>query len=190
MFELGNRLRLLITALILVPILLYWGFAHTPQEASSEITPLTGKIDYYIDHVKSREWDSSGALKRSMTSERIEHDPQSELNYLTLPKSLSFRSNSSHMQITAEEGIALDDNSRTDLAGNVIVLDNPSSDSGTTLITEQLSIYPKKDFAATDKPVTISSTHGKISGTGMDLHFEKQILNLHSDVKGIYHDAD
>ena len=55
MFELSNRLRLVIAALILVPFLLYWGFTSTPQEASSDITQLTGKIDYYVENVNTRE---------------------------------------------------------------------------------------------------------------------------------------
>lgn len=190
MFELSNRLRLLLTALILVPILLYWGFTSTPQEASSNISELTGKIDYYVDNANTREWDETGTLKRTMTSAKIEHDPQAELNYLTSPKSISFRSDDSQIQITSNKGIALDDNSRTDLAGNVIVHDNPSSESGTKLLTEQLTIYPQDDFAETDKPVTISSTSGNLKGIGMDLHFEKQVLNLHSNVKGIYHEVD
>lgn len=190
MFELSNRLRLVIAALILVPFLLYWGFTSTPQEASSDISQLTGKIDYYVENVNTREWDDSGKLKRTLTSPRIEHDPKAQLNFITSPKNLSYRADNSQVQITANEGVTLDDNSRTDLAGNVIVHDNPTSESGTKLLTEQLSIYPQDDYAETDQPVTISSTSGNLKGTGMDLHFEKQVLNLHSNVKGIYHEVD
>jgi len=190
MFPLRNRIRLIIAALILIPILLYWGYSGTPQEASNDITQLTGRIDYYVDNAHTREWDEAGMLKRTITATKIEHDPQAEVNYLTYPKSISFRSDRSQVQITSEKGVALDDNSRTDLAGNVIVHDNPTSASSVKLVTERLSIYPKDDFAETDQPVTISSASGNLKGTGMDLHLEKQVLNLHSNVKGIYHEVD
>lgn len=190
MSDLSHRQRLIIAAFILVPALLYWGFAETPQEASTSHSDLSDKMDYFIDRAKTREWDIDGTLKREMESVRVEHNPKAKLNYLTSPKSITFREDNSQIKVTSNTGTILDDNSRTDLAGNVIVHDNPTSQSGTVLSTEALSIYPKDDFAETDKPVTISSANGNLKGVGMDLQFEDRILNLHSDVKGTHQNAN
>jgi lipopolysaccharide export system protein LptC len=187
--ELSNRQRLILTALILVSILLYWGVAETPQEASRASAELSDKMDYFIDSAKSREWNESGTLQRQISSVRVEHDPNALLNHLTQPRSMIYRDDSSSVSVTADEGISYDDNSRTDLAGNVIVHDNPSTESGTVLTTEALSIFPQKDLAETDQKVIITSTSGNIEGVGMDYHFEKKVMNLHAKVKGFYKDA-
>lgn len=190
MSDLSNRQRLIVAALILVPILLYWGFGETPQEASRTESALSEKMDYFIDNAKTREWDNEGKLKRKMESIRVEHDPKAALNHLTKPESITFRKNYSQIIVTAQEGTILDDNSRTDLAGDVIVHDNPTSETGTVLSTDVLSIYPQNDYAETDKPVTITSADSNLKGVGMDLHFEERILNLHSNVKGTHKNAD
>lgn len=187
--ELSNRQRLIITLLILVTILLYWGVAETPQEASRPSSALSEKMDYFIDAAKSREWNETGALKRQISSIRVEHDPKALRNHLTEPHGLVYRDDNSKVTVTADRGISYDDNSRTDLAGNVIVHDNPSSDSATVLTTEALSIFPQKETAETDQKVVISSTSGNTEGVGMDYHFEKRVMNLHADVKGFYKDA-
>jgi len=187
--EPSSRLRIILAAIILIPILLYWGFGHTPQESAVKTSPLSEKMDYFVDQANIREWKENGKLTRELLSERVEHNPTLELNHLTKPKNISYRDDGSQIIVTSLEGQTLDNNSRTDLAGGVIVHDNPSSEKGAVLTTEQISIYPQQDYAKTEHPVKISTSTGHIEGVGMDVNFNKRVLNLHSSVKGAHSNA-
>lgn len=189
MTELSSRTRIVLAATILVPVLLYWGFAGSPSPKSEAHSALSGQIDYFIEGAEVKEWDETGKLQRVMTSTRIEHDPSSSTHKITHPVSNHYRNDGTYSQITAEHGVSLDDNSRTDLAGNVIVNDNPESSTAITLNTEKLSVFPPKDYAETDAAVVIKSRSSKLEGVGMDLNFNARTLNLHSRVEGIHHNA-
>lgn len=186
MTGLSNRYRVAIAAFILVPVLLYWGFASSPNENGTPRSVLSDKMDYFVDKATVKEWDASGKPQRKLTTARLEHDPRQQHSTLTNPESFSYRDNNSAVKISALTGTVLDDNSRTDLAGDVIVNDNPNSDSATVLNTTRLSVFPKQDFAETDKPVTIISPQSRLEGVGMDINFNSRILNLHSRVKGAH----
>lgn len=188
--ELSSKLRLILAATILIPVLLYWGFSGSPHEGDKSTSPLTDKMDYFVDGAKIREWQKDGDLQRGLETIRLEHNPKREHSELTTPRSIHYRDNGTQLLTTSDTGITLDDNSRTDLAGNVIVHDNPDSLSGTTLKTEHLTIYPEKDFAETDQPVVIESPETIMAGVGMDIEFNNRIMNLHNQVKGTHDKAE
>lgn len=189
MAEFSSRIRILIAAAILVPVLLYWGFAGSPAPTPETQPVLSGQIDYFVEDAKVKEWDETGKLKRSMTSTRIEHAPSSGTHNIAQPVSKHYRNDGTYSQITAERGVAQDDNSRMDLAGNVIVNDNPESTTAITLNTETLAVFPPKDYAETDAAVVIKSRTSKLEGVGMGIDFNARTLNLHSRVEGIHHNA-
>ncbi|WP_286237297.1 LPS export ABC transporter periplasmic protein LptC [Neptuniibacter halophilus] len=189
MFDLANRLRLILAALILVPVLLYWGISDSPQESVSR-APLTDQMDYFIDQGKLREWQSEGQLQRQLSTIRLEHYPAEQASHLQQPKTLSYREDGSRVRVTANKGVSLDDNSRTDLAGDVRVHDNPDTPTATILKTEQLAIFHQLDRAETDLPVTIESANSILQGVGMDVEFNSRVMNLHSQVEGTHNNAN
>ncbi len=186
MFELTNKIRIWLTALILIPVLLYWGFASSPNESREQNNGLSDSMDYFVDKAVIKEWDNNGHPQQKLVTTRLEHDPTTKQSQLDKPKSLIYRDNNSRVQITSDSGIVLDDNNRTDLEGNVVVNDNSDPKSATVLKTDQLSVYPKKDYAETDQAVTIESQLSRMEGVGMDIQFNDRILNLHSRVEGTH----
>ncbi|WP_415888929.1 LPS export ABC transporter periplasmic protein LptC [Neptuniibacter sp. SY11_33] len=188
--DLSSKLRIIIAAAILIPILLYWGFSGSPQEHGTPKAPLSEKMDYFVDQAAVKEWDINGKLKQELTTPRLEHSPKEKQNFLIEPKSNLYRSDNSAVNISSETGTVQDDNNRIDLAGNVIVIDNSDARSSKKLTTQALTIYPKKDIAETDLPVNLETERTLMQGTGMDINFNTRVLNLHSRVQGTHQNVD
>lgn len=185
--DLRNRLPLLVAALILVPVLLYWGFSGSPGELSRKPSgKINQQIDYFVNQAKVTEWKTDGQLLNTLHSKRVEHHPQQAHNQLTKPVNYRHRENQPPVRITADRGITLDDNSRTDLAGNVQVHDNPDSEHATIMRTEALSIFTQDNYATSDQRVTITSPDGMQTGIGMHADFDSRTMTLHSRVEGRY----
>ncbi|MFT6352148.1 LPS export ABC transporter periplasmic protein LptC [Neptuniibacter pectenicola] len=189
MLDLSNKIRVGLAAVILIPVLLYWGFASSPNETERENVSLLHGMDYFVETAVIQEWDAEGKLLRTLHTDQLEHYPNLKLSTLDKPESISIRKDYSKVKITSDTGTVLDDNNQTNLAGNVIVNDNPDSTSATILSTEQLTIYPNRDYAETDEPVNIVSSQSILKGVGMDIDFNTRILNLHSRVEGSHDNA-
>ena len=189
MLDLSNKIRVALAAIILIPVLLYWGFASSPNEGARTNSSLLNGIDYFVEEATIKEWNNEGKLSRVLNTAKLEHYPNLSLSTLDHPESLSVRNDGSKVKLTSDTGTVLDDNNQTNLAGNVIVNDNPDSISATILNTEQLTIYPDKDYAETDEPVKITSQQSILEGVGMDVDFNNRVLNLHSRVEGTHDNA-
>ena len=187
MLDLSNRLRLIIAAIILIPVLLYWGFTGSPGTHLNDKPSDTSKsMDYFVNHASVTEWSIDGTLKNTLNTNRLEHNPTLQQSHLTQPINYRYRDKQPPTRITSDTGITMDDNSRTDLAGNVLVNDNPESDNATIMTTQTLSVFPLKDYATSKDRVTISSPNGMQTGIGMHADFNTRTMTLHSRVEGRY----
>ncbi len=184
----NSKSRVILASVILIPVLLYWGFGQSPQEHIPDNKGLSNTIDYYLEQATIREWSTDGQLAIRLETEKLEHNPQLEVNYLTNPR-MTHLGNEKPFYASSDQGIAFDDNSRTDLLGNVAIYSNKGQDDETTLKTEKLSFFPQQNIAQTDQPVTIKSPDSQMKGIGMDINFDDQILNLHSQVEGTHENA-
>lgn len=190
MTDKSSKFRILLASAILVPVLLYWGFSRSPQEHPTQAEILSEKTDYYMNSAKLTEWNVDGAILRTLTTPYLEHNPNQQLSYLSEPRYSYHRENGSIIKVSSRKGTAYDDNSRTELAGTVRVLDNPESGSSSELATEKLTIFPDREYAETDQLVTIQSSESELKGVGMDINFNTRVLNLHSRVEGTHNNAD
>lgn len=185
----NSKNRVILASTILIPVLLYWGFGESPQESQSDSQGLSNKIDYFVENATIREWAIDGELKRQLITEKLEHNPQIEASFLTNPQVVHIKDNGEGLHVISNQGIARDDNSQTDLLGNVVIYSRKHQENETTLKTEKLSFFPQQDIAQTDQPVTIESRHTRMEGIGMDIDFNEQVLNLHSQVEGTHDNA-
>jgi lipopolysaccharide export system protein LptC len=190
MLELSNKARIILAAIILIPVLLYWGFSSSPNESISQTNKVEKEIDYYLENATAKEWGADGRLLRKTDTIRLEHHPKEKASHLEKPININYRADNSRLRITSDTAIALDNNTQTDLVDNVVVIDNPDSENSTIMNTQYLKIYPQRNYADTEEHVTIVSSNSQLEGVGMDVDFNTRILNLHSRVKGIHKNAE
>ncbi len=183
------RTRLSLAAVILVPVLLYWGFGHAPSEYQLAPPEALDKArDAFMNDVSVRQFNRAGQLSESLDASRIEHDPARQLNELTAPRLRLIRADNSSVTMTSVSGTIADNRELVLLAGSVRVQDNRHSTAPTTLTTELLKVYPGQDRAETDRAVTIRSGSSILRGIGMQADLAQSRVKLLSNVQGTYKD--
>ena len=75
------------------------------------------------------------------------------------------------------------------LTGNVIITTTDARGRQATLSTSRLELDNDRRTVMTDQPVTIRDPAGTTRATGMKAWMDDRILELQSDVEGIYEPA-
>ncbi|BBM02290.1 hypothetical protein GL2_23640 [Microbulbifer sp. GL-2] len=85
----------------------------------------------------------------------------------------------------SRQGAAYNRGERIVLSGDVEIDELPSP-GGIKLQTPSITILPDKEFAETDRVVTISSGPNQTKGKGMRVYLDKDRVEILSDVKSNY----
>ncbi len=105
-----------------------------------------------------------------------------------LPNIVIYRNNGSKIFANALKGQTHDNNRVITLIGDVRI-NQPKTESEPYMLkimTVELTVFPKKQRATTDSPVTAIRGPQMVTASGMTLDLTSQILHLHSNVKGRY----
>ncbi|MEM7400749.1 MAG: LPS export ABC transporter periplasmic protein LptC [Pseudomonadota bacterium] len=104
------------------------------------------------------------------------------------PDIIIFNDNGSKIYATSEKGHTKDDNDVITLIGNVEVKQPASTEEPDPLsiYTNELTVSQSLQQVKSDLPVVAIRGSQKITALGMTLNLNNKVLELHSDVKGIY----
>lgn len=184
----STRLRLLLAALLLLPLLLYWGFGGTRLQPPRQ-APMEPAADYFMRGVQVDEYGDDGRLKRQMSASELKHLPQLAEHRFSDPHLKIYREGRPPLQITALRGTLDDAQQELELEGKVRVHDNPDTGRGSQLDTSRMTLYPQRDFAQTDAPVVLTTAYDRVTATGMTADLAAGRMELLSDVKGLHNHA-
>ncbi|WP_409523269.1 LPS export ABC transporter periplasmic protein LptC [Nitrincola sp. MINF-07-Sa-05] len=180
------RLRILLALLIMVPLLLFWGFFGIPTETSSERPPLPDEVDFFIRDARIQLFGVDGQLQQEITTPLVQHLPGLEQVQMMTPVLTQSRADGSVLEIIADEAWMLDDESKIELAGDVQVIDNPVQGTPIIMTTSVLALFPPQDFASTEAAVTLTDGQSRTDAIGMQAWFSERRVELLSEVRGIY----
>ncbi|WP_299198635.1 LPS export ABC transporter periplasmic protein LptC [uncultured Amphritea sp.] len=185
---LTGRARLAAAAAILIPAVIYLGMdsERRPIQVKQEPNPAYQQADYYIVNGKIRDFDSTGLLKQQLSSTQLEHQPALQQTVVTNPEMQIFNADQPNRRVSSLKGIISDNNDEVTLEGKVLFQDNSDASIATTLRTDSLTILPQQSIARTDDRVVISNSSGTTTSVGMTIDTDSGILNLLSDVTGVY----
>ena len=88
--------------------------------------------------------------------------------------------------ISATSGEGNKQQDRLLLTGNVVLEQTRPSAMDSRLQTAAITLHPKRRYAETDKPVTITGPDGRVTATGARFFFDDQRIELLSNVKSRY----
>ncbi|MDX2422746.1 MAG: LPS export ABC transporter periplasmic protein LptC [Amphritea sp.] len=185
---LTGRARLVAAAAILIPAVVYLGMdsERHPVRLKQAPNPAYQQSDYYIVNGRIRDFAPNGALQQQLSSTQLEHQPALQQILVTNPEMLIYNAQQPTRKVSSLRGIISDNDDKVVLEGEVLFQDSPDPAEANTLRTESLVLLPQENIAKTDKPVTISSPSGTTSSVGMTIDTDSGILNLLSDVNGVY----
>lgn len=185
---LTGRARLAAAAAILIPTVIYLGMdsERRPDRIREEPNPAYQLADYYIVNGQIRDFDNTGMLKQQLSSTQLEHQPGLQQTVVTNPEMQIYNAQQPSRTVSSLKGVISDSDDEVILDGQVLFQDNADTTIATTLRTESLTILPQQNLARTDERVIISNSSGTTTGVGMTIDTDSGILNLLSDVTGVY----
>lgn len=185
---LSQRWRLVIAATLLTPPLIWWGWS-TPTVPDTNLGSKPDlQVDFFIQNASMTRWNEDGTPAHNISTPLMRHLPESELTLLEAPELIvPEQSDQTSYRLQAGLGRIPDSHEQVELAGGVLLHDNPLSGVAVRLSTEQLTFFPAEDRAHTGHNVQIQRAEDITEALGMDVFFEEQRIELLSDVKGVYH---
>lgn len=184
---LNQRQRLLTAAALIAAPLLWWGLITPEEPLISATGDHIKRVDFFVREAEITRWHDNGNTGQVMTTPLMRHYPASKQMELTKPVTQVPREGGGEYRIQAASGTLPDSQTQILLAGNVKLHDNPASGLPTLMTTDELTLYPPRDYAHTEHPVQVQRGTDTTSAIGMDVFFDQQRIDLLSDVKGEYH---
>ncbi|WP_151670400.1 LPS export ABC transporter periplasmic protein LptC [Nitrincola schmidtii] len=179
------RLRLFIGFMLLTIAGVYWAFFGTPQPLSTSTPDDPNRVDFFIRDAFITKFDEQGQIEHIITSPLLQHFPVQERTTLETPF-VTLPNDTGDMQISSDEGFMLDDETKIELAGNVQVIDNSTSEVPWVLTTAILTFLPPENYAETEAPVLIVQGQNRTDAIGMKAWFNERQVDLLSEVRGYY----
>lgn len=144
-------------------------------------------VDHFLNDATIINFNLQGIPRSQITGSRLLHYPGEEDAELLDPHIILHREEGSPVLITADKGWVNKDGSRVFFKGHTIVERKKShSNSFSRLDTPELTIWPNKEFAETDKHVKITTDTIVATGTGMKAYLDSGRYYLLNNVRGHY----
>ena len=166
-----------------------WSFREfwiSPPESFFKPTPTTADVpraSVYMLDTDTRQFNEQGELAYRLTSKRSEHFTEARRFLLEQPNITSFQSDSPPWTLSAEHGL-VEKNGESILLTKDVVGRRFQEQRTITLNSPQLLFLPDKQYAESDKDVTITMPGAQTSGVGFKANLKTGEYQLLSRVKG------
>ncbi|WP_444886966.1 LPS export ABC transporter periplasmic protein LptC [Microbulbifer sp. JMSA008] len=156
------------------------GIRPTPQQHDKA-------AELIIRNAKTRHFNEEGNLAYRVDADQITYYQfkRRDRADLTEPRMVFYQDDQPKWRTESREGVAHNRGERIVLSGDVEIDELPTP-GGIKLETSSITILPAKEFAETDKVVTISSGPNRTTGKGMRAYLNEDRMEILSDVKSIY----
>lgn len=167
---------------------------QAPQIAQPEPdTPTASHPVHFLDNPRTLQFDEQGQLHYQFSAKRVEHyqpdiahtSPE-DYTLIENPEFVFFQSDYPPWRLTASHGLALGAGERISLRPDVLARQQQPEGGLAEMETEELLIFPRRQFASSDKTVMIRYPHTRYQGTGLEADFTGQVFSLLHDVKGLH----
>ncbi|WP_193075650.1 LPS export ABC transporter periplasmic protein LptC [Pseudomonas sp. FME51] len=165
----------------------YWNIrpaSFTPQTVQAPLQP-----DFFMDNAKIRQLNEQGQPVYDLHSVRAAHQVGKDVTELDAPKLLHYREDDQQpWDVQSRYGEVSAGGDQVVLSQNVVIEQQLAGQSARRLSTPELTIFPERNFAETDRSVRIEALNGVTTATGMEANFNDGSIKLLSNVRG-EHDA-
>jgi lipopolysaccharide export system protein LptC len=171
--------------------LTYWLDAQVQPPAPRRDGSERHDPDIYIEGFHAVELDAQGRPRQSVAGKRALHYGDDQTTEVIEPMLAQTEAGKPAFRITAASGRLSGDRKDVYFIGNVrAVREAGPTEPGeapagpVTVLTEYLHVVPDKEWARTDKAVTIDEPRGIIRSVGLELDNKAKTLKLLSGVSG------
>lgn len=143
--------------------------------------------DYIIDNFSAVRLGEDGRPLYTLAADKMLHYPDDDTSHLQAPRFVHYDPAAAPLHITSETALVTREGENAYFSDDVRVVREPYADNSTlTITTDYLHVVPDKNFAKTDKPVTITDANTTIKAVGLELDNKARTVKLLSRVNGRY----
>ncbi len=142
--------------------------------------------DGFMTQVHYTHYDENGEIQSKLYSPKIIHYNENDRAQLEKPSLVMHTQDKQTWIITADQGTSLHGSKQIDLKNNVQVQRVKDPSHINTLTTSSLTAFPDRQFAQTDKAVTIVQPGSTVQAVGMTANLKTGDITLLSQTQGIY----
>lgn len=176
---------------LLIALVAVWDYSPEDLLRPTPETKSRFPQAFMIDS-ETRRYDQSGALQYRMLSKRADHyqhlpsrSSPRDYSLIQTPDITVFGEDLAPWQLTARLGRSDATGETLRFTGDVIAWQS-DAEGRTDITTPELYVEPNRQFAHTDKAVTMRSPQGRHDAIGMRADFAKDYVELLSEVRGTY----
>lgn len=157
---------------------------EAPEAAAPE--PVRHAPDSTMARFTTTYMDQAGRPHHRLQAEQMVHFADDDTTELTRPRLVLYREDGPPWQVRAEQGWVGPEGAEVHLENDVRMTRRRPPAGETRLTTPFLVVFPERDYAETDRPVTITDPQGRTEGVGMEAYLEEQRLVLLDEVFSRY----
>lgn len=167
--------------------LTFWVWQQVDQDEGQKAPPGIHEPDYYIEDMVRNTLDETGALKNVLYADLVTHYPDDDSTELSNPRLEIYNGKAEPWYVIAERGWVSAGSEVVLLHGEVEIwrLDE-SGQREFEVLTSELRVLPKEQYAETDDPATITSVTTITKTIGMRANFAHDRLELLKQVRSRY----
>ena len=146
--------------------------------------------DVFVENFKAVNMDKEGRVRQALSARRAQHFPDDDTTVLDAPVIAFTDPDKPRLEVTADQARITGDRENAYFEGHVRAVregtraPGAKSEGPITVESEFLHVIPKEDKIVTDKAVTISDAHGRISAIGLELDNKAKTVKFKSHVSG------
>ncbi len=184
-----KKLLLLLLVIPLISIILTWTVINSGVRQGSKIVFPDQAVqksvaDTFFNDTTIIDFGDNGLPESKIIGKQLFHYPGKEDSEIIMPVITLFRAVGAPVLVNADRGWINKDGSRILLKGHTIIERHKTRfNKYSRLETPELTIWPDRDYAETDKAVKISSEATVATGIGMKAYLNKEHYYLLNNVK-------
>ncbi len=173
----------------LLPLMALLAFVYwLDQQVQTEVVTVNSTVrhapDGIMDNFHATTMNPQGVPHMLMSAARLRHYPDHDTTELDMPSVTLLSSEHPPVHIQGKYGNISSNGDEVVFHDNVGVLrEAVGSQSAMTLNTEYLRILPNKDFASSDRAVTMVNAANTVHAVGMEMDNKARTLKLLSNVR-------
>lgn len=171
----------------LLAALTYW---LNVQVRAPVVTDFTKRhdMDYFLDNFVATHLGEDGKPREILTALKLVHFPDDNTTHIDRPNFVQLSDQNPPLRITAQQALVSENGTDVYFYGQVNAvqeaLASDPSRGPVRLETDYLHVVPDKDWAETDRAVTITQPRAIIHAIGLEMNNKTRTTKLVSKVRG------
>lgn len=153
----------------------------------SSFSALSEIPDSFMQEVTATKLNVQGAPHYFFTAQEVKHYPHGDTTLMTQPSFIFYPVNEPPWHVKSDSAKMIHGYEKAWLMGNVFAKQPPGAHShDLTLLTDEMTLYPDKSLAETNRPVTVTQPDSVVHSIGMQIDMNTNSVKFLSHAHGVY----